>query len=133
MVYFIRAAGTDYVKVGSAKDPWIRLKGFQVGCPLKLELECVLPGSRSVENYFHQRLKSRSVHGEWFRLSQREVAPILDLVPSRVDVACLCEASSREERRVCEAWTAEADEVEVSRRAWQVMAPLFENSDDPVL
>lgn len=132
MVYFIRAGGADYVKIGSAKAPWIRLAGFQVGCPLKLELECVLPGGRRSENYFHRNLQERVVRGEWFALSKKEVAPVRALAPSGLDVSRIGAFPGNERRamiRMCEAWEEEADEEEISRQAWQAM----ENSSHRVL
>lgn len=103
MIYFIRAKGTDYVKIGftsgSARD---RLHLLQTGSPHDLALEATMPGDKSTEAALHAEFSEHRERGEWFCLSsdtveQRAVAsppkpgrrpePAMTLREYRIDVA----------------------------------------------
>lgn len=76
VVYFIRQVGTPFVKVGwTSSDPAARLSGLQTANPTELALERVVVGhGRETERMLHRKWRSRLVRGEWYRLSDAEVA-----------------------------------------------------------
>jgi len=71
MIYFItgRANKQDkYVKIGYSKNPEVRLKQLQTGCPIKLKLQYIMSGSFETEKALHIYYeKYRVPHSkEWF-------------------------------------------------------------------
>jgi hypothetical protein len=73
-VYFIRAVGTPFVKIGFTRNLVKRLKLAQWHCPYELKLIHVAEGDRIAERDFHWRFHKRRVRGEWFRYSDSELA-----------------------------------------------------------
>src|SRR3990167_3710274 len=73
-VYFIREVGTEIVKIGSSKRPWHRLAQLQVGSPRNLELV----GNSKIddEKHYHRRFSKKRIRGEWFRLTDDDLASI---------------------------------------------------------
>ena len=75
VVYFIKAVGTKFVKIGRGKG---RIEGFRVGCPFKLqllhEIECTDNG---LEKQLHDQFKKDCYRGEWFYLSNDIIKYIL--------------------------------------------------------
>ena len=79
-IYFARAVGTEFVKIGHTHgDASNRLGNAGTFCPYELVLEAVALGSRDDETMLHELLgkgsdsKGRHERGEWFRLSRKEV------------------------------------------------------------
>lgn len=68
-VYFIRAEGTDFVKIGFAVSAERRLRHLQAGCPYRLVVVRTVTGDRQVEAAFHRMFASRLLDREWFRWS----------------------------------------------------------------
>lgn len=67
-VYFIRAVGTNLVKIGSAKHPRLRLDNLQVGCPHRLVIEAaIISTPQESESTFHRRFSKYHHRGEWFK------------------------------------------------------------------
>lgn len=76
MVYIIRQAGTDIVKIGYSKNKKTirhRLNSLQTANPNMLEVEATIHGSRLKEACLHHLAVSRHIRGEWFRLTKPEV------------------------------------------------------------
>jgi hypothetical protein len=76
-VYFARAVGTDFVKIGfTSGEPVDRVRALSTACPHTLALESWFAGTADDERSIHRALAPRRVRGEWFRLSQAEVASV---------------------------------------------------------
>ena|SRR3990167_7127718 len=83
-VYFIRVRGTNIVKIGSSEHPFDRIQQLQVGSPHELELlgTCDSPSDEfsdsdgMSEKYYHRRFRNRRIRGEWFRLTDDDLASI---------------------------------------------------------
>lgn len=73
-VYFVRAVGTDLVKVGFSDAVARRLKELQTTSPHELVVEHTLIGTQAIEAELHRRLKryGKHVRGEWYRLENRD-------------------------------------------------------------
>ena len=67
MVYFIKNGSDNHIKIGYAKDPGKRLKELQTGSPYPLELLLTIDGDIKKEKSLHNKFKSLSVKGEWFK------------------------------------------------------------------
>jgi len=67
LVYFIEAAGSNLVKIGSAVSPESRVRTLQTGSPVQLRLLGSTPGGESHERDLHRRFSHLRSHGEWFR------------------------------------------------------------------
>lgn len=82
VVYFIRMADTEMVKVGFTSRIAARISELQTGCPHELHLEyhSLRADCARDESAMHVFLRSMHVRGEWFRL------------PNGVDYEGLCEA-----------------------------------------
>lgn len=68
-VYFLRQRGTNFVKIGWAKDPADRLKTLQTGSPSDFELMATREGGAKEEAVLHRRFAGSNVRGEWFRMT----------------------------------------------------------------
>jgi hypothetical protein len=70
MIYFVRAAGTDYVKIGYTLDDVTlktRIATLQTGQPWRLELLRVIKGAEQwQESVLHTYFRIDRHHGEWF-------------------------------------------------------------------
>ncbi len=71
-VYFIRCG--DIVKIGYAKDPLKRMSDLQSANPTELLLEGAIEGTFATETTTHYHFSPIRVRGEWFRLSNLELA-----------------------------------------------------------
>lgn len=60
--------GCDAVKIGHAVAPEFRLKLFQAGSPIKLDLVGYVEGGQAHERELHARFSEYRLHGEWFQL-----------------------------------------------------------------
>lgn len=91
-IYVIEAGG--YHKIGfAATSPRDQLSQMQVGCPLKMTLIGVAEGTRADEDAWHETFKAQRVHGEWFILSDTDIARVLhepiglDYIPGEDHIA----------------------------------------------
>lgn len=69
MIYFVRAGGTDFVKIGYTADQAslkIRLLALQTGQPWRLEVLRVIEGDQHMEWALHQMFAEHRCSGEWF-------------------------------------------------------------------
>lgn len=65
-VYFIGCG--DFVKIGTAVDPMVRLRSLRVGNPFPLAVLRVVPGDIQTEWAFHRRFRRHLHRDEWFRI-----------------------------------------------------------------
>jgi hypothetical protein len=80
-VYFIRELGSHYVKIGYSNDPESRLRDLQTGNPHTLELTHLiqltdLSAARRIEKTFHDRYARSRTQGEWYILSENDLADV---------------------------------------------------------
>ena len=66
IVYIIRPAGADQVKIGYSANFAERFRSLQASSPVALEVLRTVPGSREVESWFHGQFADARKHGEWF-------------------------------------------------------------------
>lgn len=68
VVYFIkRRRSGGGIKIGTAKDPWVRLNDLQIGSDVRLDLIATEPGSYKRERELHAQFQDLHIRGEWFR------------------------------------------------------------------
>lgn len=85
MIYFVRAAGTDYVKIGvTSDDVEKRCRALQVGCPIPLVVEAVIDGDEATEGMLHRMVWVHRATGEWFRLDPSEVRDLIARIPGAI-------------------------------------------------
>jgi len=80
MIYVIRAANTNLVKIGFTHNHLTlqeRIKSIATGCPHKLAVEATMSGSLTKERCMHGFCIKRHERGEWFRLSPDEVSRMI--------------------------------------------------------
>ena len=77
--YLIRA--NNLFKIGQSKCPTKRLKQLQTACASKMKL--VGFGTEITEKQLHLLYKNKKVSGEWFKLSQKDVQKILQLLNNK--------------------------------------------------
>jgi hypothetical protein len=74
IVYFIRAEGTNLVKIGYSHNVLKRVKQLQTGNGIRLVIEHVVPSVqyKALETAIHQLLDERDEHvrGEWYYLEE---------------------------------------------------------------
>ena len=77
-IYVLWAEGTDLYKIGFTRR-WIlsRLEEMQAHSPLALYLFCLKQGTYKDENKWHRRFISKNAHGEWFHLTEIELAELV--------------------------------------------------------
>ena len=80
-IYFIRESGSHYVKIGYSNDPPSRLGELQTGNPHTLEILFLvqltdLSAARRIEKSFHDRYARSKTQGEWYILSENDLADV---------------------------------------------------------
>jgi hypothetical protein len=81
MIYFIRAQGTNLIKIGCTESLNGRMSNMQVACPHKLILIKTIDGSYNLEQTFHTRFSEDHIRGEWFNWSPK-LQQVIDGIPS---------------------------------------------------
>ena len=108
-VYFIRAVGTDFVKIGyTSTTVRGRMNTLSTSCPHELECLFLIPSENALETEreIHDRLREFQKKGEWYEIKADPLSGFLAVVyPQHV--------SSRQEIEaiVGEAGTAKTPEV----------------------
>ncbi len=77
-LYLIHAVGTDLYKIGLATNVARRFLAISYAVPFDIDLLHIIPTDRQLdgEQFLHQVFAEKRVRGEWFRLTQRDVAAI---------------------------------------------------------
>ena len=75
-VYFIQGIEGGPIKIGRARKPQIRLRVFQIACPIRLRILGVMEGDLETETKLHRRFATYRLHGEWFQVSPELLALI---------------------------------------------------------
>ena len=84
MIYVLRAAGSEFVKIGVSKGigpKMVRISELQTGCPFELVLIAQADWPHIEERRIHARLKRFGLHvrGEWF-IDKTETSEIIGLL-----------------------------------------------------
>lgn len=76
-VYLIKAS-TGHYKIGHTADPENRMKTFEVKLPFKVEYEHLIECDDRIdaERLLHQKFADKRIDGEWFALSDKDIAQI---------------------------------------------------------
>lgn len=76
-VYLLRSA-SGFWKIGKTKNPQNRIETFSVKLPFEVEYEHLIPCAdmSSAEIQLHQRFATKRTNGEWFALTDEDVAII---------------------------------------------------------
>ncbi len=78
MIYFILDVVDGLIKIGFTTNVKLRLQKLRSQTPNTLKLLGTIPGTRRDEARFHDRFYSKRVWGEWFDISEQQVAEILE-------------------------------------------------------
>jgi len=76
-VYVIEAVGLDRYKIGYTNDIKTRMSALQTGCPVPIDVVCVLPCGADTEKWLHRRFEDYRVQGEWFDLPDSAIQYLL--------------------------------------------------------
>lgn len=66
-IYAIQGEHGGPVKIGSTRDPAMRLRELQAASPMPLRIVRSFPGNRVMESRLHDQLRHLRINGEWFR------------------------------------------------------------------
>lgn len=66
-IYFIRGECGGIINVGYSKNPEIRLKELQTGCPDTLKILLLIPGDVSTKDEIYHKFEKQKLIGEWFK------------------------------------------------------------------
>ena len=95
MIYFVKAKGSAYIKIGYSSDVPARIRQLQTSHPKKLMVQAILPGGYQTEVGIHELFGHLRTKGEWFRLSD-ELSYFLRAIrrfPSESNIYVLYRAS----------------------------------------
>jgi hypothetical protein len=76
-VYLVQCSATGLVKIGMAADVMARVRDMQTGSSSELVPLLDVAGGRDLERELHLNFASKRVRGEWFRLTDDDVAGVL--------------------------------------------------------
>jgi len=76
-VYLLQSP-SEYYKIGFSATPEDRVKTFKNKLPFEVEYICLIPtdNMKKLEGELHDRFEDRRVDGEWFALTENDVAYI---------------------------------------------------------
>lgn len=85
-LYLIRMVGTDFVKIGRATNVQNRIDDFNVGNPYELEVvyTAKMFNFGKIEQRVHKAVSEKKVKGEWFKLTEIEVANLIVTVEDMI-------------------------------------------------
>ena len=67
LVYVIGNRLGAFCKIGFTRNVHKRIVEIQTGCPLPLEIFCVVYGTMKTEQLLHKKYKEYRLNGEWFK------------------------------------------------------------------
>lgn len=67
LVYVIGNKSGGFCKIGFTRNVHKRIVEIQIGCPLPLEIFCVVYGTMKTEQLLHKKYKDYRLNGEWFK------------------------------------------------------------------
>lgn len=78
-IYIVKAG--ELFKIGFSKTPRKRFRSFRTGSPVPLEIVFTMktPYYKMVEKVLHDHFALKRVHGEWFALTDRDIAYVKSL------------------------------------------------------
>jgi hypothetical protein len=83
-VYIIQCENHSLYKIGVAANVESRRQLLQIGCPFELRTvefsKCRDP--YATEELLHEMVGKHRVRGEWFRLTDAQLLPVIDLIRS---------------------------------------------------
>ena len=79
MIYAIRVHGTDFVKIGIAKNVKRRLIAIATSMPFEIDQLAVADWPHSEEKRIHHYLAAYRVRGEWFYMTYK-TSNVIDLL-----------------------------------------------------
>lgn len=82
MIYFVKAEGTPYVKIGYAEDVFRRMSGMQTDCPHKIRLIRTVEGDYEQEKSFHHLFAAYHFRGEWFEITEDMIEDLDNFIDS---------------------------------------------------
>lgn len=85
--YIMEAVGLGVVKIGKAVDVELRRDNLQSGCPVPLQIICII--NRNMELELHKRFAHQSTYGEWFNYSN-DIREFVKEVLRHTDPAKAC-------------------------------------------
>jgi hypothetical protein len=93
---YIAEHSDGFLKVGVSRDPWTRVEELDVG-PHPLELRYVYPTDHAyrVEQTIHHYWSEHNVRGEWFDVTDRQLAELLALLPEIDRISSTGESTRR--------------------------------------
>lgn len=79
-VYLLKA-DTGHYKIGRTKNPKDRIKTFSVKLPFRVEYDCLIKSDEyiTLEAELHATFADKRIEGEWFALTDDDVAYIREL------------------------------------------------------
>jgi len=78
-IYIIQAEN-GLCKIGISTNPKRRLSTLQTGSPVSLKLIFQFEGNYDTEEQLHNMFAHKQQHGEWFRLSNDDLASIAEII-----------------------------------------------------
>ena len=83
-LYIIQCGCSRYHKIGVSTYPGDRLEALQTANPMKLSLRfaIAIPNESAIERYLHKKYQKQNIRGEWFDLSENDVASIRTYIKS---------------------------------------------------
>lgn len=81
-VYFVQEPLSGAIKIGIARDMAQRMITLQTSHPHRLKLLGHCPGGVKLEKQLHAEFDADRLEGEWFKVSDRLLARISELVPA---------------------------------------------------
>jgi len=112
-VYFVRAADTGLVKIGSSKDIRTRIRKLETGSAGTLTIETFIPvyaNLLTAEKWFHQYFSRQRLRREWFDIPEPIIGMLIRVAPYKSQLSSWGYRSRPSE--ALSAWT------EVFERLW---------------
>ena len=79
MIYAIRIHGTEFVKIGVARDVRRRVSAIATSMPFKIDQLAVADWPNAEEKRIHHYLASYRIRGEWFYMTYK-TSTVIDLL-----------------------------------------------------